>query len=69
MLKHTLRLVLLMSAALALGGCGNDGTAERAGENVEEAVEETKEAIEDASEQAGEKMEEAGDRIEKKTEQ
>jgi len=33
----------------SLAGCGNQGPAERAGENVDEAVEEMKDEVDDAT--------------------
>ncbi|MGH7966397.1 MAG: hypothetical protein ACRERD_31990 [Candidatus Binatia bacterium] len=56
--------------AIALGGCEQEGPAERAGEKVDEAVgaakgpmEQTGEAMDKAAEKTGEAMEEAGEKM------
>ena len=44
-----------------------EGSAERAGEKIDEAIEEAEEQVGETAEQAAEKLEEAGDELRRKT--
>lgn len=66
--RHWAAVALAAGAlALPLGGCGQEGPAERAGEKIDDAVESAQEGVEDAvnppgpAERAGEKIDEAVD--------
>jgi hypothetical protein len=63
-------VVVSIVAALALSAvaCGNDNSAERAGEKIDEAIEDTGEAIEDAGEAIDETAEEAAEKARKAVE-
>lgn len=66
----TMKLVgFTLAALMALAGCngGEQGPAEKAGEQVDEAVEDTTNAAEDAADEAGDAVEEAGDKVENAT--
>lgn len=61
---------LIFTALLGLavlGGCEQDGPAERAGERFDEAVEDSGDRVEQGMENAGDQLEEAGDAIEDRT--
>jgi hyperosmotically inducible protein len=66
--------MLIVAAGLVFSGCGEQGSAERAGEKIDKAAEQAGEQTEQAQEkmgeavdQAGDKLENLGDKIEKKT--
>jgi hyperosmotically inducible periplasmic protein len=55
--------IIFVSAVLGLAGCQQEGTAEKAGQEIDEAAEKAGEALEDTRESAGEKVEEAGEAL------
>lgn len=61
-LLRTLALAGLFAAPLS--GCPDKkGSAERAGENVDEAVEGAGDKVEEAADEVGDEIEEAGDKL------
>ena len=54
-------IVVLLSFLLALAGCEQKGTAEKAGEKVDQAAEKVSEKMEEAKEAIGDKAEETGE--------
>lgn len=55
--KHThLAALIVLAATLGLAGCGDDGSMEDAGEQVDEAAEETADAAEEAADEVEESM-------------
>lgn len=64
------KIVLLICAAmltLMMVACEKPGTAEKAGEAIDNAAKDAGDKIEDAADKAGEKIEEAGDKVEEAT--
>ena len=61
----TLTVLTLMVVGLA--ACEKKGTAEAAGEKIDNAAEKAGEKIDNAANKAGEKLNEAGDKIKDKT--
>ncbi len=60
-------LLLLLTLALGLAACSQDGPAENAGEEIDNAAENFGDAMEDATDDAGDSLEEAGDAVEDAT--
>jgi len=54
-------IVVLLSIFLGLSGCEQKGSAEKAGEKIDQAVEKAGEKMEDAKEAIGDKTEKTGD--------
>ncbi|MCC2617601.1 hypothetical protein LJ739_15210 [Aestuariibacter halophilus] len=68
-MKTVVKLVpfsVLMVALLALGGCGEDDTAEDTGKKVDEWVAESKDALEDAGDDVKDLAEDARDDLDDK---
>ncbi len=63
-------LIVLFAIALMFAsvGCEDSGTAENAGEAVDDAVQDAGEALEDAGEEVGDAVEDAADEVEEATE-
>lgn len=59
--------VLLMIAAFSLGlaGCGEEGSAEKAGRKIDNAIEQFKEDAKDAGEKFSDDLEEAKEKAKK----
>ena len=60
-------IVLLLSFVLGLGGCQQEGTAEKAGRKVDQAGEKTGKAVEKAGDKIDNAAEKAGKKIEEET--
>jgi ABC-type glycerol-3-phosphate transport system substrate-binding protein len=65
--KKTSLLLVLLTLALGLAACSQDGPAENAGEEIDNAAENLGDAMEDATDDAGNSLEEAGDAVEDAT--
>jgi ABC-type glycerol-3-phosphate transport system substrate-binding protein len=65
--KKTSLLLVLLTLALGLAACSQDGPAENAGEEIDNAAENFGDAMEDATDDAGNSLEEAGDAVEDAT--
>lgn len=58
---------MALLGVLALGGCQQEGPAEKAGKKIDKAVEKTGEKIEEATDKMGKTMEKAGDKVQDAT--
>lgn len=67
MSKATIAIAMLMVILWTSTGCEQQGTAEKAGEKVDQALQESQNKVETAVEGAGEKLEAAGDKLQEKT--
>ena len=56
--------IALVAITLTLSGCPKQGTAEKAGENIDEAVDNVRDGAEEMGEDMGDAMEDAGDEVE-----
>ncbi len=65
--KKTSLLLILLTLALGLAACSQDGPAEKAGEKIDNAAEDFGDAMEEATDDAGDSLEEAGDAVEDAT--
>ncbi len=65
--KKTSLFIILLTLALGLAACSQDGPAENAGEKIDNAAEDLGDSMEDATDDAGDALEEAGDAVEDAT--
>jgi len=65
--KKTSLFIILLTLALGLAACSQDGPAENAGEEIDNAAENFGDTMEDATDDAGDSLEEAGDAVEDAT--
>lgn len=64
LLSPVLTAAFILSLALLLAACEQEGPMERAGEEIDEAVAEVDDSAEDAVEEIGDSAEEAADEVE-----
>jgi hypothetical protein len=59
MKSKSMALLIVTGLALSAGGCREEGTAERAGREIDEAADEIGDELEDAADEVEEEAEEA----------